>query len=90
MDLAVDADLIDEVEKMQELILPIIAGVLIGLAIALVTFRLASKLQLKKAEESGMHMIYQEIVTKRKYQEYQYSDSVKRVMEKVHLSQILE
>jgi len=90
MDLAVGADLIDEVEKMQELILPIIAGVLIGLAIALVTFRLASKLQLKKAEESGMHMIYQEIVTKRKYQEYQYSDSVKRVMEKVHLSQILE
>jgi len=75
---------------MQELILPIIAGVLIGLAIALVTFRLASKVQLKKAEESGMYTIYQEIVTKRKYQDYQYSNSVKRVMEKVHLSQILE
>lgn len=79
-----------EVEKMQELILAIIAGILIGLAIALVTFRLASKMQLKKAEETGMHLIYQEIVTKRKHQEYQYSDTVKRVMDKVHLSQILE
>ena len=75
---------------MQELILPIIAGILIGLAVALVTFRLASKLQLKREKEKGMHMIYQEIVTKRKHQDYQYSDSVKRVMEKVHLSQILE
>lgn len=75
---------------MQELILPIIAGVFIGLAIALISFRLASKWQLKKAEESGMHLIYEEIVTKRKHQGYQYSDSVKKVMEKVHLSQILE
>ena len=75
---------------MQELILPIIAGVLIGLAIALVSFRLASKAQLEKAKESGMHIIYQEIVTKRKYQDYQYSNSVRRVMEQVHLSQILE
>ena len=75
---------------MQELILPITAGVLIGLAIALVSFRLASKAQLEKAKESGMHIIYQEIVTKRKYQDYQYSNSVKRVMEQVHLSQILE
>ena len=75
---------------MQELILPITAGILIGLAIALVSFRLASKVQLKKAEESGMQIIYQEIVTKRKHRDYQYSDSVRRVMEKVHLSQILE
>ena len=75
---------------MQELILPIIAGVFIGLAIALVTFRLASKVQLEKAKESGMQTIYQEIVTKRKHQDYQYSSLVKRVMEKVHLSQILE
>jgi len=75
---------------MQEFILPIIAGVLIGLAIALVSFRLASRRQLKKAEESGMHTLYEEIVTKRKHQGYQYSDPVKRVMEKVHLSQILE
>jgi len=75
---------------MQELILPIIAGILIGLAIALATFRLASKMQLNKARENGMYMIYREIVTKRKHQDYQYSDPVKRVMEKVHLSQILE
>ena len=75
---------------MQEFILPIIAGVFIGLAIALVTFRLASKRQLEKAKESGMQLIYKEIVTKRKYQDYQYSNSVKKVMEKVHLSQILE
>ena len=80
----------EEVEKMQEFILPIIAGVLIGLAIALVTFRLASKVQLEKAKESGMHIIYEEIVTKRKHQDYQYSHVVKRVIEKVHLSQILE
>ena len=79
-----------EVEKMQELILPIIAGIFIGLAIALVTFRLASKVQLEKAKESGMQIIYEEIVTKRKYQDYQYSSLVKRVMDKVHLSQILE
>lgn len=75
---------------MQEFILPIIAGILIGLAIALVTFRLASKMQLRKAEESGMHAIYQEIVTKRKHQDYRYSNAVKRVMEKVHLSQMLK
>jgi hypothetical protein len=81
---------LSEVEKMQEFILPIIAGVFIGLAIALVTFRLASKRQLEKAKESGMQLIYKEIVTKRKYQDYQYSNSVKKVMEKVHLSQILE
>jgi len=90
MDLAVDAGLTDEVEKMQELILPIIVGVLIGLAIALVTFRLVTKMQLEKAKESGMYIIYEEIVTKRKHQDYQYSETVKRVMDKVHLSQILE
>ena len=75
---------------MQEFILPIIIGIFIGLSFALVSFRLASKVQLKKAREKGMHMIYQEIVTKRKHQDYQYSDAVRQVMDKVHLSQILE
>lgn len=75
---------------MQEFILLIIAGILIGLAIALVTFRLASTKQLEKAMESGMYTLYQEILTKRKYQDYQYSSKAKRVMENVHLSQMLE
>jgi hypothetical protein len=75
---------------MHEIILPVLVGVLFGLAIALATFRLASNLQIKRAKEKGMHTIYEEIVTKRKYRDYQYSDETKRVMEKVHLSQILE
>lgn len=75
---------------MHEIILPVIAGIFIGLSIALLTFRLASREQIKNATEKGMHLIYQEIVTKRKYKDYQYSDEAKRVMEKVHLSQILE
>lgn len=75
---------------MYEIILPVIAGILIGLAIALLSFRLASQEQIKNATEKGMHLIYKEIVTKRKYKDYQYSDEVQKVMEKVHLSQILE
>lgn len=75
---------------MYEIILPVTAGVFIGLAIGLVCFRLATQHQIKKATETGMHQIYQEIVTKRKYKDYQYSDEVKSVMEQVHLSQILE
>lgn len=75
---------------MFEIILPVIAGILIGLAIALLSFRLASKEQIKNAKEQGMSLLYQEIVTKRKYKDYQYSDEAKKVMEKVHLSQILE
>jgi len=75
---------------MHEIILPVLVGVLFGLSIALATFRLASHQQIKKAKEKGMHTIYEEIVIKRKYSDYQYSDETKRVMEKVHLSQILE
>ncbi|PWR00083.1 hypothetical protein [Leucothrix pacifica] len=75
---------------MYEIVIPVIAGILIGLAIALLSFRLASKEQIKNAKQQGMNLIYKEIVTKRKYKDYQYSDEVKRVMDKVHLSQILE
>ncbi|PID46514.1 MAG: hypothetical protein CSB47_03590 [Proteobacteria bacterium] len=75
---------------MYEIVLPVIAGIFIGLSIALVSFRLASKEQIKRATEKGMCLIYQEIVTKRKYKDYEYSDEVKKVMNKVHLSQILE
>jgi hypothetical protein len=75
---------------MQEILLPVVAGIFIGLAIALVCFKLATRAQIKQATEQGMHAIYKEIVTKRKYDDYQYSDEAKRVMEKVHLSQILE
>lgn len=75
---------------MYEIILAVMAGVLFGLSIALATFKLASSQQIKRAKEEGMHTIYEEIVIKRKYKEYQYSDEAKRVMEKVHLSQILE
>ncbi|RVU85472.1 hypothetical protein EOL70_05870 [Leucothrix sargassi] len=75
---------------MEDIILPILIGVLFGLSIALVSFRLATSQQIKKAKESGMYSIYEEIVIKRKYSDYQYSDETKRVMEKVHLSQILE
>jgi len=75
---------------MHEIILPVLVGVLFGLSIALATFRLASHHQIKKAKESGMQMLYKEIVTKRKHSDYQYSEEAKRVMDKVHLSQILE
>ena len=75
---------------MYEIILPVIVGVLFGLAIALVTFKLASSHQIKEAKERGMYTIYKEIVIKRKHRDYQYSDETKQVMEKVHLSQILE
>ena len=75
---------------MHEIILPVIVGVLLGLSIALLTFRLASNQQIKKAKETGMHAIYEEIVIKRKHNDYKYSDETKRVMEKVHLSQMLE
>ena len=75
---------------MYEIVLPVIAGILIGLAIALLSFRLASQEQIKSAKQQGMSLIYKEIVTKRKYKDYQYSDEAKKVMEKVHLSQILE
>lgn len=75
---------------MHEIILPVIVGVLLGLSIALLTFRLASNQQIKKAKETGMHEIYEEIVIKRKHNDYKYSDETKRVMEKVHLSQMLE
>lgn len=75
---------------MFEIILPVIAGILIGLAIALLSFRLASQEQIKNATQKGMSLLYQEIVTKRKYKDYQYSEEAKKVMEKVHLSQILE
>lgn len=75
---------------MFEVILPVIAGILIGLAIALLSFRLASQEQIKSATQKGMSLLYQEIVTKRKYKDYQYSEEAKKVMEEVHLSQILE
>ena len=74
---------------MQEIVLATVAGVLIGLSIGLVSFRLASRRQLKEAQETGMHQLYHEIVTKRKHREYQYSDEARRVMETVHLSSIL-
>lgn len=75
---------------MHDIILPVLVGVLFGLSIALMTFRLASSQQIKEAKEKGMHTIYEEIVLKRKHNDYKYSDEAKRVMEKVHLSQMLE
>ncbi len=75
---------------MIQILLFILSGILIGLSIALLFFRLATKKQLKKTKLNAMANMYNEVLLKRKNNKYHYSDDAKRVVKTVNASHILE
>ena len=75
---------------MIQILLFILSGILIGLSVALLFFRLATKKQLKKTKLNAMANMYNEVSLKRKNNKYHYSDDAKRVVKTVNASHILE
>ena len=75
---------------MIQILLFILSGILIGLSVALLFFRLATKKQLKKTKLNAMANMYNEVLLKRKNNKYHYSDDAKRVVKTVNASHILE
>jgi len=75
---------------MQEPLLFVISGVLIGLAISLLVFSFITKKQLKKTKLKGMADMYYEQLLKRRNHEYQLSDDAKAAVKAVNIANILK
>jgi uncharacterized protein YpmB len=71
---------------MVQISLFIFSGVLIGLAVALLFFKLATKKQLKKTRLNAMATMYNEVLLKRKNNHYCYSADAERVVKTVNAS----
>lgn len=75
---------------MTQTLLFILSGILIGLSIGLLFFKLATKNQLKKTKLNAMANMYNQVLLKRKNNKYHYSDDAKRAVKTVNASHILE
>jgi len=74
---------------MAQTLLFILSGILIGLAIGLLFFRLATKKQLKKTKLNAMANMYNEVLLKKKNNKYRYSGDAERVVKTVSASHML-
>jgi hypothetical protein len=75
---------------MTQILLFILSGIFIGLAIALLFFKLATRKQLKRTKLNAMANMYNEVLLKRKNTKYRYTDDAERVVKTVNASHILE
>lgn len=66
------------------------SGVLIGLAIALLFFKMATKKQLEKTKLQAMADMYQELLLKRKHKDYRYSKDAEAAVKAVSIANMLE
>jgi len=75
---------------MTQTLLFILSGVLIGLALSLLFFRMATKKQLKKTKLNAMATMYNETLLKQKNNAYRYSDEAEKVIKAVRIGHIVE
>jgi len=68
----------------------VVSGVLIGLAVALLFFKMATKEQLKRTKLKGMADMYHELLLKRRNNKYRYSDDAEAAVKAVHIANILK
>lgn len=75
---------------MSQELLFVLSGVLFGLALGLLIFRLATKAQLRKTKLNAMAGMYNEILLKRQNNNYRFSEEAKTVIKAVSASHILK
>ncbi len=75
---------------MTQTLLFIISGILIGLSLSLLFFRMATKRQLEKTKLNAMATMYNETLLKRKNSAYRYSKEAETVIKAVNVSHIVE
>lgn len=71
-------------------LLLVVSGVLIGLAVALLFFKMATKKQLKRTKLKGMADMYYELLLKRRNNKYRYSDDAEAAVKAVNIADILK
>ncbi|MCK5902365.1 MAG: hypothetical protein KAG28_04385 [Cocleimonas sp.] len=72
------------------ILLFIFSGILIGLSIGLLLFKLANQQQLKKTKLKAMAGMYHEILLKQRNKTYRYSEDAETVIKAVSASHILK
>ncbi len=68
----------------------VVSGVLIGLSVALLFFKMATKKQLKRTKLKGMADMYYELLLKRRNNKYRYSDDAEAAVKAVNIANILK
>ncbi len=72
-----------------EAILFTLSGVLIGLAIGLLFFKMATKQQLKRTKLKAMADMYNELLLKRKNKAYRYSKDAEAAVKAVNIHHLI-
>ncbi len=67
----------------------VLSGILIGLAIALLFFGMATKKQLKQTKLKAMANMYNELLLKQKNKAYRYSKDAEAAVKAVHIHNIV-
>lgn len=68
----------------------VVSGVLIGLSVALLFFKMATKKQLKRTKLKGMADMYHELLLKQRNNKYRYSDDAEAAVKAVDIANIIK
>lgn len=75
---------------MMQTLLFVVSGVLIGLSVALLFFKMATKKELKRTKLKAMADMYHELLLKRRNNAYRYSADAQAAVKAVNIANILK
>ena len=75
---------------MIQTLLFVLSGILIGMSLSLLFFRMATKKQLKKTKLNAMASMYNETLLKQQNDAYRYSQDAEAVIKAVHVGHIVD
>jgi len=75
---------------MEHALLFVVSGVLIGLSVGLLFFKMATKKQLKRTKLKGMADMYHEVLLKQRNNKYRYSDDAEAAVKAVDFANMLK
>ena len=75
---------------MMQTLLFVMSGILIGLSVALLLFKMATKKQLKRTKLRAMADMYHELLLKRRNDAYRYSKDAEAAVKAVNIAHILK
>ena len=74
---------------MTEILMAVLAGFLIGMSIALITFAFSTKKEIENERLQANIQLYHEILLKKKDRAYKYSPSMRKIINLVHVDLLL-
>jgi hypothetical protein len=73
---------------MLQIFLFILVGILIGISLSLLIFKVITLRELNRTKRVAMFKIYLEVLMKKQDRSYQYSEEIRPIINAAHLSQM--